>query len=69
MLAKLSIAVLLIAIVVSLFSALFFMLKDSSKSKRTVRALSLRVGLQVALIVFLLVATTMGWIHPHGLQP
>ena len=66
MLPKLIVTVLLVAIVISLFSALFFMLKDSSKSKRTVRALTMRVGLQVALILFLLIATTMGWIHPHG---
>lgn len=66
MLPKLIVTVLLVAIVISLFSALVFMLKDSSKSKRTVRALTMRVGLQVALILFLLIATTMGWIHPHG---
>ena len=67
MLPKLIVTVLLVAIVISLFSALFFMMKDSSKSKRTVRALTMRVGLQVALIVFLLIATMMGWIHPHGI--
>lgn len=66
MLPKLIIAVLLIAIVISLFSGLFFLLKDSSQSKRTVRALSIRVGLAVALIAFLLIATSQGWIHPHG---
>lgn len=68
MASKLIIAVLLLAILVSLFSGLFFLIKDSSQSKRTLRALSLRVGLQVALIAFLLLATTLGWIHPHGLQ-
>ncbi|MGQ3057528.1 MAG: DUF2909 domain-containing protein [Nevskia sp.] len=57
MLPKLIVTVLLVGIVISLFSALFFMLKDTSKSKRTVRA----------LIVFLLLATMMGWIHPHGI--
>lgn len=67
MLPKLIVTVLLIGIVISLFSALFFMLKDTSKSKRTVRALTARVGLQVALIVFLLLATMMGWIRPHGI--
>ena len=67
MLPKLIVTVLLVAIVISLFSALFFMMKDTSKSKRTVRALTMRVGLQVALIVFLLIATTMGWIRPHGI--
>lgn len=68
MASKLIIAVLLLAILVSLFSGLFFLIKDSSKSKRTLRALSFRVGLQVALIAFLLLATTLGWIHPHGLN-
>ncbi|MBA4284967.1 MAG: DUF2909 domain-containing protein [Xanthomonadaceae bacterium] len=67
MLPKLIVTVLLVAIVISLFSALFFMLKDNSKSKRTVRALTMRVGLQVALIAFLLIATMMGWIRPHGI--
>lgn len=67
MLPKLIIAVLLLAIVVSLFSGLFFLMKDSSRSKRTVRALTLRVSLSVALIVFLLLATKMGWLHPHGI--
>lgn len=69
MLPKLIVTVLLVAIVISLFSALFFMMKDSSRSRRTVRALTMRVGLQVALIVFLLIATSMGWIRPHGLEP
>lgn len=68
MASKLIIALLLVAILVSLFSGLFFLIKDSSKSKRTLRALSFRVGLQVALIAFLLLATAQGWIHPHGLN-
>ncbi len=68
MLSKLIVGILLIAIVVSLFSGLFFLMKDSSKSKRTLRALTMRVGLQVALIAFLLLATTLGWIHPHGIN-
>lgn len=66
MLSKLIIAALLLAIVISLFSGLFFLIRDTSKSRRTMRALTMRVGLQVALIAFLLLATTLGWIHPHG---
>ncbi|GAC1623914.1 MAG: twin transmembrane helix small protein [Nevskia sp.] len=68
MLPKLIIAGLLLAIVVSLFSGLFFLMKDTSQSKRTMRALMLRVSLSVALIAFLLLASAMGWIHPHGLN-
>ncbi len=68
MFSKLVIAALLLAIVISLFTGLFFLIKDdNSRSKRTVRALTLRVGLQVALIAFLFLASTLGWIHPHGI--
>ncbi len=42
------------------------MMRDPSRSKRTVRTLTVRVSLQVALIVFLMVATMLGWIRPHG---
>lgn len=68
MLFKLVIAVLLIAIVVSLFSGLLFMMKDSSGSKRTVRALTVRVALSATLIILLILGTQLGWIHPHGLS-
>jgi ABC-type dipeptide/oligopeptide/nickel transport system permease component len=67
MLFKLVIAALLIAIVVSLFSGLVFMMKDSSSSKRTVRALTVRVALSATLIILLLVGIKLGWIHPHGI--
>lgn len=64
---KIIIVILLLAIMVALFSGLFFLVKDDdSKSKRTVNALTWRVGLQVALIVILVVAVLMGWIRPHG---
>ncbi|WP_025132063.1 twin transmembrane helix small protein [Pseudomonas sp. PH1b] len=42
---KAAIVLMLIATVVSLFSGLFFLVKDDSQSKRLVTALSVRVGL------------------------
>lgn len=69
MIPKLAIVVFLIAIVVALFSGMYYMLKDGSDKRRTVRALSWRVGLQVALIAFLALAYVMGWIEPHGVTP
>lgn len=63
---KIAIVLMLVAIVVALFSGMFFMLKDGSDKRRTVRALSWRVGLQVALIGFLVLAYFMGWIEPHS---
>ena len=60
----------LAAIVVVLAFAGRAMLRDGRdgqpKSNRMVRALALRVGLSIALFVFILVAYKMGWIQPTG---
>jgi hypothetical protein len=69
MIPKLIIVALLLAIVVSLFSGLAFLLRDSSSSRRTVWALTVRVGLSITLVLFLLLSLHMGWIKPHGLSP
>jgi len=53
---------MLIAIVVSLGSALFAMLKPGKDSKRMVKALSLRVGLSVALFLMLMAGYYFGFI-------
>lgn len=66
---KIIILLFVLAIMVALFSGLFFLLKDKDQSKRTVKALSWRVGLQAALIVLLVVAVFMGWIQPHDVVP
>ena len=65
-LVKIIIIAFLLAIVAALFSGLFFLLKDPSTSRRTVRALKLRVGLSISFAVFLVFCYFMGWIHPHG---
>lgn len=67
MLPKIAIVVFLLAIVVALFTGMYYMLKDPSDKRRTVRALTWRVGLQLALIAFLVLAYALGWIQPHGL--
>lgn len=67
MVPKIAVVLFLLAIVVALFSGMFFLLKDGSSRRRTVQALTWRVGLQVALILFLVLAYFMGWIEPHGL--
>jgi Protein of unknown function (DUF2909) len=64
-----AIAVFLIAILAALFSGMFFLLKDRTDSRRMLKALTWRVGLQLALIVFLALAYGMGWIHPHAIIP
>jgi len=51
----------LLLIVASLASAIFFMMRDRSGSKRMVKALAIRVGLSVALFVFLMAGYFFGW--------
>ena len=53
---------MLIAIVVSLGSALWFMLRPGDDPKRMVKALALRVGLSVALFVMLMAGYYFGLI-------
>jgi hypothetical protein len=50
-----------IAIVVSLFSALFFVYRDRSGSNRALKALAIRVGLSVGLFAFLMLGYYLGW--------
>lgn len=66
LLPKIVVVLMLVAILVALFRGLYFMLKDGSDKRRTVSALTWRVGLQVALIAFLVIAYFLGWIQPHN---
>jgi len=62
--------ILLIIILVSLAQSLFYLINDKgNESKRTVKTLTLRIGLSLLLFVFLIIAGFMGWIQPHGLLP
>jgi hypothetical protein len=52
----------LVLIVASLGSALLFVLRDRSGSHRAVKALALRVGLSLALFLFLMAGFYFGFI-------
>ena len=65
---KLLIVLLLVAIVVSLGSGLFHLVKDDGQSKRMVNALTVRIALSVMLFVLLFVAWKSGLIAPHGIS-
>jgi len=56
----------LILILWNLGAGLYYMLVDKGKTKRSVNSLTKRIGLSVALILFVVVAIKMGWITPHG---
>ncbi len=67
MITKIIIIFTMIIIAGSLFSGLFFLLRDSGNSKRTIKALTLRIGISLTLFIFLLISFKLGLIKPHGI--
>jgi len=67
MLVKILIIIVLVAIIISLGSGLFFLVKDKSDSKRTVKALTVRIVLSVSLFALLVLGYLTGVIKPHGI--
>lgn len=65
------VALAFLAILASLASALFFMLKDGTggkaKTSSMARALAFRVGFSILLFVCILIAWKMGYIQPTGI--
>ncbi len=65
------VALAFIAILASLASALFFMMKDGTEGKRKTsnmaRALGFRVGFSIVLFVCILIAWKLGYIQPTGI--
>jgi len=64
---KIIVAIAFVLILASLGSALLFLMRDKSKSKRTMRALAFRVGFSIALFLLILIAHHFGWIQPTGI--
>jgi hypothetical protein len=65
--AKLLILLAFGAIVASLASGLVYLFKDDGDSRRTVRALTWRIGLSIGLFVLLLLAYAAGLVQPGRL--
>ena len=68
---KYLVALAFVAILGSLGSALFFMLRGGqegkTKSGHMARALAFRVGFSILLFLCLLLAWKLGYIHPTGI--
>lgn len=64
---QLIVIALLLLILGSLASGLFFLVRDTPESTRTVRALTWRIGLSIACFLLLLLAAALGFIQPHGI--
>jgi len=67
MLFKIIIISLLFIILISLGTALFSMMKNQPESNRTVKALTVRISLSIALLILIMIGYSLGLITPHGL--
>ena len=64
---QLIIVFVFLAVLYNLGAALYFMMSGQSASGRTVRSLSWRIGISVALILAVCAGIYTGWIKPHGI--
>ena len=62
------IVIVLVAIVISLGSALFHLSSSKGDSRKMLRALTIRISLSVALFVLILIASRFGLIAPHSVS-
>ena len=63
---KVLVILLLLAIVGSLFSGLFYLYRDRGAGERTARALTVRIGLSIALFLLLLAGFRFGFIPGYS---
>ena len=66
---KILVLVLLLAIVASLGSGLFFLTKDDQGSGRVLKALKIRIVLSITLVLVLIAAYFLGWLQPSAVVP
>jgi hypothetical protein len=62
MLAKIIVVFLLVLVLISLFSGLFFIYRDKGDSKRAAKALTVRIVLSITIFVILMAGLYFGWI-------
>ncbi|ALN89542.1 MULTISPECIES: twin transmembrane helix small protein [Lysobacter] len=60
------VAAFLGVILYNLGAGLYYMLVDKGTSKRTVNALTRRIGFSIALIALVIVGIATGVVQPHG---
>lgn len=57
---KFAIVILLLSVLASLFSGLFFLIRDGGKTRRVVNSLAIRVALSVLLLALVLISLWTG---------
>ena len=66
---KYIVLLLLALIIISLGAGMVSLIKDGGQTDRTVKFLTIRIALSVALFILLGVSFFFGWIQPHGIMP
>jgi len=61
---KAIVLLILLAILISLGSGLYYLIKDREGSSRLMKALTIRIALSATLILFLIISYSLGWISP-----
>lgn len=69
MLSKIIVIVFLLAILYTLASSFFFLVRDKGEGKRAVNRLTWRISLSLVLFVMLYVFFRLGWIEPSSRGP
>lgn len=64
MIFKIIVLLVLLSIISSLAAGLFYLVRDKGATERTVKALTMRIALSVALFVLLMAGFVMHWIAP-----
>lgn len=64
MLTKIIAVLLLLAMLVSLFTGMYYLVKDRGRSNRTLKALTWRIGIWIVLFALLTGAVYMGYLEP-----
>jgi hypothetical protein len=65
---KVFIVIVFLAILASLASGFFFLVRDKGQSQRAVKALTWRISLSLGLFILLMVGYALGMVKPHGLM-
>jgi predicted ferric reductase len=63
---KLIIVILLIFILVSLFTALYFLVRNPDSASAVMKSLAVRIGLSLFLLALIFVGAQTGLLEPHG---
>ena len=58
---RIIVLIFIFLILASLFSALYYLIKDKGQSDRTVKALTIRIILSITLFAILMIGFHFGW--------